>query len=409
MKTDLKLGQRPGATSWIPGAFPCGLLILVIAGLAPSGCKKAAAPQAPPPVVEVMKLEKKKVARSVTFIGQLDSPQNVEVRARVESFLDKILFAEGSVVKEGDPLFELDKRPYEEKLAAAKGSLAEAEAALRKSKLDVARLRPLVAKKAVSQKDLDDAEAALQVNEANVSSSEAAVKSAKLDISYCDIRAPLSGRIGAKQVPVGSLVGKGEPTLLATISQVDPIDFYCSLSEVDYLKAERLAREAGRNMGELPVTLILADGTVHPEPGKWLFLERAVDAATGTIRARAQFPNPDGVLRPGMFARVRVSTPDKEERILVPERALTELQGKYFVWVVDAGNKASQRPVEVDPYRVGQDAIILKGLKPGERIVVEGVQKLRDGTLVEPRTESQVAEAAAKAAEPGHPKQAGKE
>ena len=330
-----------------------------------------------------MEVAKKKVPRSTTFIGQLDSPQNVEVRARVEAFLDKILFEEGSEVKAGDPLFELDKKPYEEKLAAAKGVLAEAKAALTRSSLEVPRLTALVAQKAAPQKDLDTAVAAKESNEAKVASAEAQVKSAELDLGYCDVRAPLAGRIGAKAVPVGSFVGKGEPTLLATISQVDPIWFYCAISEVDFLQADRLAREAGRKMGELPVNLILSDGTEHPEPGKWVFVDRVVDPTTATIRGRAEFPNPTRALRPGMFARVRISLPTGEGNILVPERALTELQGKNFVWVVSADNKVAQRSVQVAPNRVGSDVIILEGLNAGERIVVEGVQKLREGAPVQ--------------------------
>ena len=360
-----------------------GLFLVAALALTASGCKKAAPSQPPPPVVEVMEVAKKNVARSTTFIGQLDSPQNVEVRARVESFVEKILFEEGTQVQAGAPLFELDKKPYEERLAAAKGGLAQAKAALSKSTIEVPRLTALAAQKAVPQKDLDTAVATKEANEANVASAEARVKSAELDLGYCDVKAPIAGRIGAKQVSIGTLVGKGEPTLLATISQVDPIWFYCSISEVDFLQADRLAREAGRKMGELPVHLILSDGTEHPEPGKWVFVDRVVDPTTATIRGRAEFPNPTRALRPGMFARVRISLPPGKGNIVVPERALTELQGKNFVWVVGAGNKATQRSVEVAPNRVGSDVIILSGLQPGERVVVEGVQKLREGAPVQ--------------------------
>lgn len=355
-----------------------------------------------------MEVAKKEVARSTTFIGKLDSPQNVEVRARVESFLEKILFKEGEEVAAGAPLFELDKKPYVEKLAAAKGMLAEAKAALSKSNIDVPRLKALVAQNAAPQRDLDAAVTTKEVNEANVASAEARVKSAELELGYCDIKAPIAGRIGAKEVPIGSLVGKGDPTLLATISQVDPIWFYCYISEVDYLQAERLASEAGRKVGELPVNLILTDGSEHPDPGKWVFVDRVVDATTATIRARAEFPNTSKVLRPGMFARVRISLPSKEGNILVPERALTELQGMNFVWVVSPDNKASQRSVEVAANRIGADAVILKGLEPGERIVVEGVQKLREGAPVQPKSAEEIAQTAAKPVKPadaGHAKE----
>lgn len=364
-------------------------MILPMIAVAFPSCRKAPpVGPPPPPVVQVMEVAKQKIEHSAIFIGKLDSPQNVEVRARVESFLEKILFVEGDEVQEGAPLFELDKKPYTEKLAAAKGTLAEAQAALDKSNLDIPRLKALVAQSAIPQRELDDAMTQKQVNEANLASAEARVKTAELDLGYCDVKAPLAGRIGAKEVPVGSLVGKGEPTLLATISQIDPIWFYCSISEVDYLQAEKMASAAGRKIGDLPVKLTLADGTEHPDQGKWVFVDRVVDTTTGTIRARAEFRNTRKALRPGMFARASIVLPSQNESILVPERALVEMQGKNFVWVVDADNTASQRSVTVDPERVGPDAVVLAGLEPGERVVVEGLQKLREGAPVQPGTGS---------------------
>jgi membrane fusion protein (multidrug efflux system) len=407
MKTDRQNTPNPEAAPPIARPLLTNLFIASALAFAVSGCKKAAAPATPPPVVQVMEVAKKKVARSTTFIGKLDSPQNVEIRARVEAFVEKILFQEGGEVKAGDLLFELNKQPYEEKLADAKGTLAEARVALTRSSLEVPRLTALVAQKAAAQKDLDTAVATKESNEANVASAEAQVKSAELNLGYCDVKAPIAGRIGAKDVSIGSLVGKGEPTLLATMSQVDPIWFYCSISEVDFLNADRLAREAGRKMGELPVTLILTDGTEHPAQGKWIFIDRVVDATTATIRARAEFPNPTAVLRPGMFARVRISLPTEEGNILVPERAVTELQGKNFVWVVSADNKASQRAVEVAPNRIGSEAVILKGLEPGERVVVEGVQKLREGAPVQPKSADEVAKTVAALVPPAKAAHAG--
>lgn len=355
--------------------------LLLLAGV--SSCQKAAPPPAmPPPVVQVMPVSRQNIERAVFFIGQIDSPQNVQVRARVESFLEKVLFTEGSEIKEGDPLFELDKKPYQAKLAAAQAKLAEARAALAKSELDVKRLTPLVAQGAAPERELDNAKTQSEVNRANVQSAEASVSSAELDLGYCDIRAPLSGRIGAREVAVGSLVGKGEPTLLATISQTDPMWFYCSISEVDYLAADRLASAAGRKVGELPVTLILADGTEHPEPGKWVFVDRIVDATTATIRARVEFPNSRQALRPGMFGRARLNVPSKEGHVLIPERAVTDIQGKSFVWVLAEAGTVSQRSVTVAPYHQGANLIVLEGLEEGERIVTEGVHKLREGVPV---------------------------
>jgi RND family efflux transporter MFP subunit len=328
------------------------------------------------------------------FIGQLDSPHNVQVRARVEAFVDQMLFTEGTEVKEGDPLFKLDDKPFQERLAAAKGMLGEAEAALKKCEADVARYRPLAEKKAIPQQDLDNALAAVDVSEANVFSAKARVESAQIDLGYCDVRAPLSGLIGAKQVSIGELVGKGEPTLLATISTLDPIWFYCNVSEVGYLKAEAETQRSGWKIMDLPVALLLADGSIHPEKGKFVFIDRAVDVRTGTLRVRAEFANPRKVLRPGMFARIRVELGVRTNSIVVPARALTELQGRNFVWVIGEDNKAAQRPVQVS-LQIGEGFLIPEGLKAGERIVVEGLQKVRQDALVTPMTGAQMAQAAA--------------
>jgi membrane fusion protein (multidrug efflux system) len=330
---------------------------------------------------------------SVEFIGQLDSPQNVEVRARVEAFVDKILFTEGTEVKEGDPLFKLDDKPIQERLAAANGSLAEAKAALGKYEKDVARLTPLAAKHAVPQQDLDNALASVDVGKASVLTAQARVDAAKIDLGYCDIRAPVSGLIGAKQVSIGDLVGKGEPTLLATISVLDPIWFYCNVSEVDYLRAQNETRKSGKRIEDLPISLLLADGSTLPEKGKFVFIDRAVDPKTGTLRVRAQFPNERKQLRPGMFARIRVDLGSRTNSILVPQRAIVELQGKNFVWVIGPDNKATQCGVQVGG-QVGENVVVPEGLKSGDRIVVEGLQKVREGAAVKPMTAEEIAQTA---------------
>ena len=360
-------------------------LAAVLAGLI-AGCKPEAPPAPPPPPgVQVMEVTPTNVPMTTELIGQLDSPQNVEVRARVEAFVDKMLFTEGTEVKEGDPLFKLDDRPLKERLAAAEGLLAEAKAALNKYEKDVARLTPLAAKRAIPQQDLDNAVASVEVGKASVLSAQARVESAQIDLGYCDVRAPLSGLIGAKQVAIGDLVGKGQPTLLATISSLDPIWFYCNVGEVEFLRAEAEAKRTGRRVADLPLTLILANGVAHPAPGKFVFLDRAVDTKTGTLRLRAEFANPTKLLRPGMFARVIVHLGARADSLLVPERAVAELQGKNFVWVIGTDSKASQRPVKVGEL-VGDGVLIVDGLKAGERIVVEGLQKVREGGLVTPLT-----------------------
>jgi membrane fusion protein (multidrug efflux system) len=331
------------------------------------------------------------------IIGQLDSPQNVEIRARVEGFVDKVLFAEGTELKEGTPLFLLDKKPFEERLAATKGLLAEAKASLNKYEKDVARLKPLAEKKAIPQQDLDNAVASVEVGQAGVQSAQARVESTTIDLGYCDVRSPISGLIGAKQVSVGTLVGKGEPTLMATMSTLDPMWFYCAISEVLYLKAEAEIRRTGRKVAELPVSLVLADGSVHPAKGKIVFIDRAVDVRTGTLRMRAEFPNSDKLLRPGMFARIKIDLGGRPDSILVPERAVAELQGKNFVWVIGSDSKATQRAVKVGE-TIGESVLIMEGLKAGERVVVEGLQKVREGAPVQPMTAAQMFQAKAAAA-----------
>jgi RND family efflux transporter MFP subunit len=357
-----------------------------------SGCKKKEVAAPPPPIVEVMEIKTTNAPSSVEFIGQLDSPQNVDVRARVEAFVDKMLFTEGTEVKEGQPLFKLDDKPYQERLAAAKGQLAEAKAALNKYEKDVARLTPLAQKKAVPQQDLDNALASVDIGKAAVISAQALVDSAILEIGYCDVRSPVKGLIGAKQVSLGDLVGKGSPTLLATISVLDPIWFYCNVSEVDYIRAQNEIQHTGKRIEDLPVGLILANETKHPDEGKFVFIDRAVDTKTGTLRVRAQFANAQKLLRPGMFGRIKVDLGTRPDSIAVPERAVTELQGKNFVWAVASDNKVTQRAVKVGG-QLGESLLILDGLKPGDRIVVEGLQKVKEGAPVEPKTAAEIAEA----------------
>jgi membrane fusion protein (multidrug efflux system) len=368
------------------------VVVALVVALASTSCKKEAVAPPPPPVVQVIDVAGTNAAMDTEIIGQLDSPQNVEVRARVEAFVEKFLFTEGTEVKEGDPLYLLDKKPFEQRLNAAKAILAEAEATLAKYRTDTNRLTPLAAKKAIPLQDLDNAMASVAVGVAGVESAKAQVESATIDLGYCDVRAPISGLIGAKQVSVGELVGKGQPTLLATISTLDPIWFYCAVSEVQYLKAENEVRRTGKQIAELPVSLILANGSVHPAKGKFVFIDRAVDVKTGTLRVRAAFANAEKLLRPGMFGRIKVDLGVRPDSILVPERAVAELQGKSFVWVVGSDNKTSQRAVKVGE-TIGSNVLILEGLKPGDRIVVEGLQKVREGAMVNPMTAAEAATA----------------
>ncbi len=383
-------------------------MFAAIAGVTATSCQKKQPPAPPPPpIVQVIKMDAVGMPLTAEFIGQLDSPQNVEVRARVEAFVEKVLFTEGSELKTGAPLFALDKKPLQQKLAAAEGMLAESKAALKKYETDVARLQPLAAKRAIPQQDLDNAVASVAVGQANVQSAESRVEAAKIDLSYCDVNAPASGLIGAASVSVGSLVGKGEPTLLATISQLDPIWFYCNIGESQFLRSESEARRTGKRLADLPITLILANGEQHPVKGKIVFMDRAVDTKTGTLRVRTEFANTEKTLRPGMFGRIKIDLGTRPDSIMAPERAIVELQGKQFVWVIGADNKASQRPVKVGE-TIGDRVVITEGLKVGERIVTEGLQKVREGAPVQPKTADEVAQQAEDGRAKGETK-AGKE
>lgn len=368
----------------------CNLAAAIFASAWLCGCRKPEVAKLPPPIVEVMEITTSEVPLTSTLIGQLDSPQNVEVRARVEAFVDKMLFTEGVEVKQGDVLFELDRKPFLEKLAAANGALAEAHAALNKYQKDVDRYASLYEKRAIPKQDLDNAEASVEVGNANIESAKARVESAQLDLGYCEVKAPITGLIGAKQVSIGDLVGKGEPTLLATMSTLDPIWFYCNVSEVEYIKAEQRSRVIGKDVASLPVHLILSDGNEHPDQGRFVFIDRAVDVKTGTLRVRAEFPNKQKLLRPGMFARVRVDLGTRKDCIQVPQRAVVELQGRSFVWVVSKENTTNQRAVTVGE-QVGSNFLINEGLKPGERIILEGIQKVRENAPVTAMTAAQFA------------------
>ena len=375
-----------------------------LAALLLGGCEKPAPAGPPPPFVQVMEIGNTTIPLTATLIGQLDSPQNVEVRARVEAFVEEICFTEGGKVKAGDLLFVLDKRPFVERLAGANAALAEAMVGERKYGNDVARLKPLAASGGVSKQDLENAEASLESSRASVESAKAKVETAQLDLGYCEVKAPIAGLIGAKEVSVGDLVGKGQPTLLATMSSLDPMWFYCNVSEVEYVHTKSRAQELGKDLGKLPLTLILAGDVEHKEQGRIVFFDRAVNVKTGTMRMRAEFPNPTELLRPGMFARARVEAGPREG-IQIPERAIIELQGQSFVWVVDAEQVAHQRPVEPGEPN-GSNIVILKGLEPGERIIVEGVAKVRDGGKVNAVTAAQLAAmqaAASEGAQPGPP------
>jgi len=293
--------------------------------------------------------------------------------------------------------------------------LADARATLAKADQDVARLAPLAKEKAVTEQDLDaaiasqkSAKAIVEAKQANLTNLEAAVKytveraraevsasnariiQAQLDLSYCDISSPISGVIGFLQVDEGNLVGRGDATLLATVSASDPLLVDFSVSEIEYLKLTDAAT-AGQRAGNLRFDLLLSDESVHPYQGSFRVLDRTVDPTTGTLKVEATFPNPGGYLRPGQFARLRVAVAEKENAILVPQRAIQELQGAKTVMVVDDKNMVSVRSIRLGD-KTDKDVVVLDGLNPGDRVIVEGMQKCRPGSQVNPATADQTSQ-----------------
>ncbi|HKH72983.1 MAG TPA: efflux RND transporter periplasmic adaptor subunit [Vicinamibacterales bacterium] len=379
----------------------CVAAALMLAGILTSACQgeqtKAATPS---PQVVVANVERRDVPVVIELVGQTKGAQDVEIRARIEGFLDDVAFQEGTLVKKGQLLYRIDPKPLQASLANAKADLATWQARHVKTQNDVKRLQPLAAKQAVSQQELDDAVASQEAAQAQVQAQNASVDKAELDLGYTAVSSPITGLVGTTLVRSGALVGRGESTLLTTVSQVDPILFTAGISEAEYLRLSRRADELRRQRGGKPVEveLLLADGTVHPDKGRLDAIERAVDTTTGTLSLQFRFANPGGLIRPGQYGRVRFVLETKQDAMLVPQRAVQELQSLYNVTVVGPDNKLAVKTVTVGP-RVGSLWVVEKGLEPGDRVVVEGAQRLKPGTVVTTK-DAPPAEAGSGSAEP---------
>jgi membrane fusion protein (multidrug efflux system) len=347
-----------------------------------AACEKPAAVAPPPPEVYVTQVVQKDVPTYLDLVGQTEGSQDVDVRARVEGFLESMNFREGSFVRRGSLLYVIDAKPFEAALAAAKADKATAQARLEKANNDVARYTPLVAKQAVSQQELDNARAAQDAARSQVDAGTAAVEKATLDLSYTRVAAPIDGLVGLTKVKPGSLVGRGESTLLTTISQLNPIVLRVGVTEADYLRViKRDPSRGGAEPTAAGIELSLADGTTHPQKGSIKTVERAVNASTGTLTLQLQFANPQTVLRPGQYGRARILMEMRTGALLIPQRAVQELQNLHSVAVVGADGKVAFRNVKVGP-RVDTLWVIEEGLKPGDQVVAEGLQALRDGITV---------------------------
>jgi membrane fusion protein (multidrug efflux system) len=369
-----------------------GATVCAVIALALTGCQtQKAAPAPPPPEVVVTPVVQKDVPLYSEWVATLDGFDNAQIQPQVTGYIVAQTYREGSPVKKGQVLFEIDPRPFQAVLDQAKAQLAQSQAQLGKTKLDVDRDTPLAKERAIAQSQMDNDVQANLAAMASVKSSEAQVEQAQLNLDFCHVTSLLDGIAGIATVQIGNLVN---PTaVLTSVSRVEPIKAYFPISEQMYMKfAKRInARSNYRDDIEgpkdaPPLQLVLADGTVYPHQGKILYTDRQVDITTGSIRI-ASFPNPEHILRPGQFGRIRAATEQVNGALLVPQRAVNELQGTYQVAVVGDGNKVSIRSVKVGE-RSGENWIIQDGVKPGEMVIVEGLQKVRDGAVVRPKQQA---------------------
>lgn len=380
-KHHAKTGLRRSLTLRSRGCI-ARVVTIVTAAVLLIACGEQERPQeTSPPKVAVTTVVRKTVPIYDEFVAQVDARETVEIRARVQAFLEAQHFTEGSVVDKGQLLFTLDKREYETKLQQAEAELDIALARLGRAKTDERRLKPLAARKAVPQQDYDDAAANLQSAQANVSAARAEVAAALLDLSYTSIHSPITGLIGKRLVAPGNLVGKGEPTLLDTVSSIDPIHVNATISEAEYLRF--FAQRSTQGEDGSPMELILADGSVFPHKGRRIIVDRSVDPKTGTLSFVAEFPNPDRLLRPGQFARVRGIVKVVRDALVIPKLAVQETQGVQSVLVVDGEDVATLRTIQPGE-TVGDLLIVRKGLKAGERVIVDGTQKVQPESRVNP-------------------------
>jgi len=365
----------------------CTRILLIAASvLLSTGCKEKPAATPPTTTVEVVDVKGQDVPIYHDWIGTLEGLVNAQIRAQVSGYLLTQNYREGDSVKKGELLFQIDPRPFQAVLDQAKGQLAQAEAQFGKTELDVKRFTPLAKVSAISQQELDDAVQANLAAKAAVTAAKAAVEQAQLNLGFTRILSPIDGIPGIAKAQIGDLVGPltGE---LTTVSTVDPIKVYYSVSEQAYINFTRLFSDETirtERSRQLELQLIFADGTTYPREGRVYAVDRQINPSTGALRVEALFANPGNALRPGQFARVRVKFDTRKGALLVPQRAVSELQGSYQVVVVDSDNKAHIRPVKVGE-RSGAMWIIEEGLKPGERVVVEGIQKVKEGAPVTPK------------------------
>ena len=336
-----------------------------------------------PPAVQVITVTATNVPIFEEWIGTLDGFVNAQIHAQVTGYLLSQNYAEGSVVKKGDLLFQIDPRPFQAALDQAQAKLEQDQAQSGKTELDVKRYTPLAKVQAISQEELDNAVQADLAAKAQLKADAAALESAQLNLGFTRITSPIDGVAGTALAQVGDLVGQSG-SVLTTVSTLDPIKVYFQISEQSYLNFWRHHAAGSGAETNVELQLIFADGSVYPQTGRFFFADREINPGTGTLQIAGLFPNPYFILRPGQYGRVRAQTHSLTNVLLVPQRAVTELQGAYQVAVVDATNAVHLVYVKVGP-QIGADWVVEKGLEPGDRVVVEGTQKAKAGVVVNPQ------------------------
>ena len=377
--------QQQAHDSWFKSCWMAGVALL-------AACGDSAPPPAPAPEIEVVAVIQRDTNITQDFVGQTRGSTDIPIRARVEGFLETRTFQEGGEVKKDQVLYTIDPLPFKAKVIEAEGRLAEARTMLAKARADLGRIEPLAKMNAVSQQELDGAVAQRDAAEGSVQAAEAQMDLAKIELGYSQIMSPIDGIIGISEAEVGEVVGSSpNPVILNYVSLTDPIRVRFSINERDYLRLSRALAERRREGEVRPeevagsgIQLILADGTIHDHLGKVIASDAAINPDTGTFTLEADFPNPDLIIIAGQFARVRAVIDNRKNGLLVPQRAITELQGNFRVFVVDKDGVVRMKTVDPGP-QVGQLTLIDSGLKAGDQVAIEGLLSLAEGATVKPK------------------------
>jgi membrane fusion protein (multidrug efflux system) len=361
------------------------LSLLLAAGLIITSCKEKEAPAAVQLEVPVVEVIQQDVALESEYTGQTYGESDVEIRARVEGWVLSMNFKEGSFVKKGQVLYTIDPLLYRNKVNEAEAALAEANAMMIKAKNDFERIEPLAAIGAVSQRELVAAKASFESSKAMVTSTEASLRNAKIELGYCSVEAPISGMIGISSVKPGDYVNKGPQFIINTVSSIDNIRVRFTISEKEYLRITRLMKDMKMTMGERGdvVKMVLSDGSVYPLKGRMNFADRQVDPSTGAMTLEVQFKNEDNLIRPGQYVKIRLVTEFRNKSLLIPQRAVNEMQGLFQVFTVADSNKLELKLIKLGP-QYNMSYIVEEGLSQGDKIVVGGTQMLRSGSVIDP-------------------------